>query len=229
MRRRAVLACGAALAGCAPRTARQTTPRAPRGDAPATIGVVSPAVAATPTAPTTLPVMVMFGSLGRFVDAALEAERDRALAEALRRAGYRAAERWTGHLVFALASSGIRPVEVPVARFALEFLARPPAVGLDAVLDTVVPEYGFVAALPEGPYVPFAVAAARLSGRAGELLFEDRLVLNAARPFDAAPLAGPAEPRFADPAEFALHPGRVAEGVDAALAALAAALAARLR
>lgn len=220
-RRRFILAAGW-LAACAGRPAPE-----PARPPPGPIAVVSPAVAATPAAPATLPVMLAFGSLGRFLDAALEAERDRGLAAALRRAGYRAADRWRGHLMMALAQAGYRPLEVTVARLDLAFLARPPAVAA-VVLDTVVPAYGFVATVPEGPYVPFAVVEARLTDRDGRRLFEDRLVLNAARPFDAAPVPGPAEPRFAAPT-FAEEPERAAEGVDAALAMLAAALVARLQ
>jgi hypothetical protein len=222
-RRSVVLALGAAAC-----TARVPLDRA--GSARlGTIGLVTPAVAAAPTAPTNLPLMVPFGSLGRFVDAALEAERNRRLAEALRSAGYRAAGRWTMHLTLALASAGYRPVEVPAARFALDFLARHPPAEVDAYLDTVVAEYGFVADTPDGRFVPFAAVSVRLADRRGRVLFQDRLVMNALRPFDAVPVTGPAEPVLAGEGLFIDHADRAADGVDAALAMMATHVAARLR
>jgi hypothetical protein len=224
-RRAVLLCCGAGLAACEPRVALDRAGAARLG----TIGVVTPAVAATPAAPTNLPLIMPFGSIGRFVDAALERERDRRLTEALRAWGYRAAERWTLHLTLALMEAGYRPVEVPSARFDLDFLARYPPVAVDAVLDTVVSEYGFVANLPEGPFVPFAAVSVRLADPRGRVLFQDRFVMNALRPFDAIPVAGPSEPRLAGEGQFAADVDGAVEGVDAALSMMAAQVAARLR
>lgn len=224
-RRATVIGLGAALAGCGARAPLDRGGAAGLGS----IGIVSPAVAATPSVPTNLPLMLMFGSLGRFIDASLEAERDRRLAEALRSAGYRALERWTAHLTFALASAGYRPVVVPVARFDLDFLARYPTSPVDAWLDTVVSKYGFVADTPEGPYLAFAAVAIRLVDARGRVLVQERFVSNAVRPFEAVPVPGPAAPRFAEVTGFAEDPDRAAEGVDAALAMMAAQVAAALR
>jgi hypothetical protein len=224
-RRSVVLALGAPAAGCDARVPLDRAAPVPLR----TIGVVSPAVAATPAAPTNLPVVVAFGSIGRFVDAALEAERDRRLAAALRGAGYHALERWTAHLTLALAAAGYRPVAVPVARFDLDFLARYPPAEVDAYLDTVVPEYGFVADTPEGPFLPFTAVRVRLVDPRGRVLFQERFVSNAPRPFEAVPVAGPAEPRLAAEGLFTQGADRVVEGVDAALGMMAAHVAARLR
>lgn len=225
-RRSLVLALGAAAAGCGdPRTPldRMAPMRLQ------TIGVVSPAVAATPAVPTNLPLVFAFGSIGRFVDAALERERDWRLAEALRGAGYSALERWTAHLTLALAAAGYRPVAVPIARFDLDFLARYPPAEVDAYLDTVVPEYGFVADTPDGPFLPFAAVSVRLAEPRGRLLLQERLVANALRPFEAVPVAGPAEPRLAVEGLFTQDVDRLVEGVDAALGMMATHVAARLR
>ncbi|MFN7129078.1 MAG: hypothetical protein ACK4OJ_08435, partial [Brevundimonas sp.] len=48
-------------------------------------------------------------------------------------------------IALALAEAGHRPVAVPIVRFDLAFLAQYPPAEVDAYLDTVVPEYGFVA------------------------------------------------------------------------------------
>mgnify|MGYP007060992196 FL=1 len=219
-----MLALGAGVAAC---DARVPLDRgAPRLR---TIGVVSPAVAATPAAPTNLPLLFAFGSMGRFVDAALEGERDRRLAEVLRGAEYRALDRWTTHLTLALAAAGYRPVAVPIARFDLAFLARYPPAEVDAYLDTVMPEYGFVADTPDGPFLPFAVVSMRLADPRGRVLLQERLVANALRPFDAVPVAGPAEPRLAGEGLFTHHADRVVDGVDAALGMMATHVAAQLR
>lgn len=224
-RRRVVLALGAAVAGCDTRVTLDRAAPVPLR----TIGVVSPAVAATPAAPTNLPLVFAFGSIGRFVDAALETERDRRLAEALRGAGYSALERWTAHLTLALAAAGYRPVAVPIARFDLDFLARYPPAELDAYLDTVVPEYGFVADTPDGPFLPFAAVSVRLADPRGRVLLQERFVSNAVRPFEAVPVAGPTGPRLAAEGLFAQDIDRVVEGVDAALGMMAAQVASALR
>jgi len=223
-RRRVLVALGVAAAGCDTRVPldRQAPPLR-------TIGVVSPAVAATPAVPTNLPLMFAFGSIGRFVDAALEAERSRRLAELLRGAGYRALDRWTRHLTLALAEAGHRPVMMPIARFDLAFLAQYPPAEVDAYLDTVVSEYGFVADTPDGPFLPFAAVAVRLVDPRGRVLLQERFVSNAIRPFEAVPVAGPAEPRLAGEGLFMQDVDRVVEGVDAALGMMASQLAAQLR
>jgi hypothetical protein len=225
LRRGVLLALGAGLAACGARVPRDRAAMA----ALSTIGVVSPAVAATPAAPTNLPLMLPFGSIGRFVDAALEGERDRRLAEALHAAGYRALDRWTGHLTSALAEAGFRPLAVPVARFDLDFLVRYPPAEVDAYLDTVVPEYGFVADTPDGPFLPFAAVSVRMVDPRGRVLLQERFVSNAIRPFEAVPVAGPAEPRLAGEGLFTRDADRVVEGVDAALGMMAAHIATGLR
>lgn len=223
-RRSVLVALGAAGAGCDPRVPLDRTAVPLR-----TIGVVSPAVAATPAAPTNLPLVFAFGSIGRFVDAALEAERSRRLAALLRSAGYRALDRWTTHLTLALAEAGYRPVAVPIARFDLEFLAQYPPAEVDAYLDTVVPEYGFVADTPDGPFLPFAAVSVRLADPGGRVLLQERFVSNAIRPFEAVPVAGPAGPRLAGDGLFTRDADRVVEGVDAALGMMASHVAAQLR
>jgi hypothetical protein len=223
-RRSVMLALGAAAAGCDARVPPQPAAPVPLR----TIGVVSPAVAATPAAPTTLPVVAAFGTIGRFVDAALEAERDRRLGAALRGAGYSALERWTKHLTLALAAAGYRPVAVPAARFDLDFLARYPPARVDAYLDTVVPEYGFVAATPEGPFLPFAAVRVRLVDPRGRVLLQEHFASNAVRPSGAVPVAGPVAPRLAGEGLFTHDADRLVEGVDAALGMMAAHVAARL-
>ncbi len=219
-----MLALGAGVGACDARVPLDRTAAPFR-----TIGVVSPAVAVTPAAPTNLPLLSAFGSMGRFVDAALEGERDRRLAEVLRSAEYRALDRWTTHLTLALAAAGYRPVAVPVARFDLAFLARYPPAEVDAYLDTVVPEYGFVADTPDGQFLPFATVSVRLADPGGRVLLQERFVSNAVRPFEAMPVAGPAEPRLAGEGLFTHDTDRVVEGVDAALGMMASHVAAQLR
>lgn len=186
-------------------------------------------MAPEPSAPTDLWLSIPFGQIGRFVDAALQAERDRRLAWALVSAGYDAAARWTGHLTSALLALGVEPLPVPAARFGLDLLASYPAAEVDAYLDTVLAEYGFSAATPEGPFIPFGIVTLRLALPDGRVVLQDRLVMNAFRPFGGARIAGPSEPRFATAELFPLDFTRTAAGVDAALAALARQVAARLR
>jgi hypothetical protein len=193
------------------------------------IGVVTPAVADAPSAPTDLWLSVPFGHIGRFVDAALKAERDRLLAWALVSAGYDAAARWSEHLTAALLAAGSQPLPVPVGRFGLDLLAAYPAAEVDAYLDTVVPEYGFSAGTPEGPFIPFGVVMMRVALPDGRVVLQDQLVMNAFRPFGGERIGGPGEPRFATAELFPYDFMRAAEGVDAALAALARQVVARLR
>lgn len=221
----AALLAGPVVAGCETRVgldraqSRQVT----------RIGVVTPAVAATPAVPTEVWLSAPFGSIGRFVDAALEAERERLLATALEDSAYRAGERWSAHLEAALTGAGYAVVPVPVARFDLDLLERYPPSGVDAYLDTVVEEYGYVAVTPDSVFLPFASVQVRLASPRGQVLFQDSLVSNAFRPFGAVQVAGPTGPSFATPLLFPLDPDRAAEGVDAALGAMARQLVARLR
>lgn len=193
------------------------------------IGVVTPAVAGAPAAPTDLWLSVPFGHIGRFVDAALKAERDRLLAWALVSAGYDAAARWTEHLTAALLAAGFRPLPVPAGRLALDLLATYPPAEVDAYLDTVVPEYGFSGGAPEGPFIPFGIVVMRLALPDGRIVLQDQLVMNTFRPFDGQRIAGPSEPSFENAQLFPFDFMRAAEGVDAALAALARQVVARLR
>lgn len=193
------------------------------------IGVVTPAVADAPSAPTDLWLSVPFGHIGRLVDAALKAERDRLLAWALVSAGYDAAARWSAHLTAALLAAGFQPLAVPAGRAALDLLARYPPAEVDAQLDTVVSEYGFSGGTPEGPFIPFGIVMMRLVLPDGRILLQDQIVMNAFRPFEGTRIAGPGEPRFENAQLFPFDFMRAAEGVDAALAALAREVAARLR
>jgi hypothetical protein len=221
----AALVVGPAVAGCETRVGLNRARSRQLGR----IGVVTPAVAATPAVPTEVWLSAPFGSIGRFVDAALQAERERLLAAALEHSVYRAGERWSAHLQAALIAAGFVPVVVPVARFDLAFLERYPPAGAEAYLDTVVAEYGYVAETPDSVFLPFASVQVRLASPRGRVLFQDSLVSNAFRPFGAVQVAGPTSPSFATPLLFPLDPERAAEGVDAALGAMAKQVVRRLR
>lgn len=223
-RRLATLLAGLGAAACGARIGLDRR----RAEGLRRIGVVTPAVSAAPSAPTEIWLNAPFGHIGRFVDAALEAERERLLAWALASAGYDAGGRWTAHLTAALATAGFRPVAVPAARFDLAFLDHYPAAEVEAYLDTVVPEYGFIADAPEGPYIPYAMTELRFVLPGGRVLLQDRLVLNAFRPFGAQRVAGPAGPGFANAEQFPYDFARAAAGVDAALRAMAGRVAERL-
>lgn len=221
----AALLVGPAVAGCEPRIGLDRA----RSRQVSRIGVVTPAVAATPAAPTEVWLSAPFGSIGRFVDAALQAERERLLTEALARSAYRAGERWSAHLQAALTAAGYDVVALPIARFDLTLLDRYPPSAVDAYLDTVVEEYGYVAVTPDSEFLPFASVEVRLASPYGRVLYQDSLVSNAFRPFGTAQVAGPTGPSFATPLLFPLDPERAAEGVDAALGAMASQVVARLR
>ena len=111
----------------------------------------------------------------------------------------------------------------------LAFLERYPPSGVDAYLDTVVAEYGYISETPDGTFRPFAAVQVRLASPRGQVLFQDSLVSNAFRPFGTVQVAGPTSPSFATPLLFPLDPDRAAEGVDAALGAMARQVVARLR
>ncbi|MDW8443532.1 MAG: hypothetical protein RML45_03875 [Acetobacteraceae bacterium] len=193
------------------------------------VAVVTPAAARTPSAPTMLPLSVPFGIPGRFVDYALQGERERRLAEAMAIQGFRVRDRFAAHLGAALERSGIRPVVVPVARFDTEFLLRLPAWEADALIDPVLEEYGFAAVTPEGPFVPFAVASIRVVRRDPPFTTEERVAINVARPPTFTYVVGPQEPRFDRDVAFDREPARAAAGLDSALRALAATIAGRIR
>lgn len=211
------------LAACAP------APAGRHGLASRSVAVLTPAVAPSPTVPTTLPLSVPFGTPGRFVDYALQAERERRLAEAMAAERFRVRDRFAAHLGAALAWHGMRPIVVPVARFDPEFLERLPAWEADALLDPVVEEYGFAGSTPEGPFIPFAVASIRILRRDGRSATAERVAINVARPPSFAYIAGPDQPRFDRDVAFDRDPARATAGVDAALRSLAAGIAARLR
>ncbi|MCS6922572.1 MAG: hypothetical protein NZM07_11770 [Elioraea sp.] len=220
--RRAILA-GLVLTACAP------APAGRHGLASRSVAVLTPAVAPSPTAPTTLPLSVPFGTPGRFVDYALQAERERRLAEAIAAERFRVRERFAAHLGAALEWRGIRPIVVPVARFDPEFLTSLPAWEADALLDPVLEEYGFAGSTPEGPFIPFAVASIRILRRDGRSVMVERVAINVARPPSFTYIAGPDHPRFDRDVAFHRDTARVTAGLDAALRSLAGGIAARLR
>ena len=210
------------LAGCAEQ-ARTPTTRGGR-----TIAVLTPAIAREPSAPTILPWSAPFGTIGRFVDLAQQLGREESLATAITVKRFRVRERFAAHLGAALESKGERAVMTPVARFDAEHLPRPPAWTGDLLLDVVVEEYGYAAPTPDGPFIPFAVASLRVFRRDGSRAVDDRVAVNVPRPPSLTFVMGPREPRFG--ADFAPHtdPARAVEGIDAALRALAFAVASRL-
>lgn len=221
--RRRLFAIALLCGGCA----ASKPPSVPSGVS--RIAVLTPAVARDPSVPSAFPLGLPFGIPGRFVDYALQAERERRLADALAKAGFAVRERFGAHLGAALASQGAIPIITPAPRFDAAPLDRPPRWDADALLDPVLEEFGFAASTPDGPFVPYAVGLVRLRGRDGRVLREERVAINVIRSPSLTLVAGPQEPRFGRDVRFHEEPDRAAAGVDAALRSLALEIAARLR
>ncbi|MFQ3622374.1 MAG: hypothetical protein SNJ73_02400 [Acetobacteraceae bacterium] len=191
--------------------------------------MLTPAVARDPSVPSAFPLGLPFGVPGRFIDYALQAERERRLADALASRRFAVRERFGAHLGAALGRQGVVPVATPAPRFDPVPLDRLPAWDADALLDPVLEEFGFAASTPEGPFVPFAVGLIRLRGRDGRVLREERVAVNVVRPPSLTFVVGPQEPRFGRDVPFHEEADRAAAGVDAALRSLAREIAARVR
>ncbi|WP_157967078.1 hypothetical protein [Elioraea thermophila] len=211
-----------AVSGCAERG------RSERAAGGRTVAVLTPAVARDPSAPTTLPWSLPFGTIGRFVDVAQQLGRERMLAEAIAVQRFRVRERFAAHLGAALEARGDRALIVPAARFDADLLPRPPPWRGDLLLDVVVEEFGYAAPTPDGPFVPYAVALVRGLRNDGTVAVAGRVAVNVPRPPSLSWVPGPQEPTLG--ADFGAHvdPEATVGGIDAALRTLAFAVAARI-
>jgi hypothetical protein len=149
-----------------------------------TIAIVSPSVPSGPSVVLASTVGQSFGLVGALIDAGMQANRDSQFKALLDRPNFSVQERFTRGVAEALASAGYTVVMVPLQRDRAEFAATYPATSdgpVDAYLDLVVTNYGYVAAGigSSTPYRPlFAVRARLVSARDRSVLMQDQVIYN---------------------------------------------------
>ena len=125
-----------------------------------------------------------FGLVGALVDAGLQADRDSHLKAIFIGNGFEPINDFWGDLLAQLQTDGYAVTAVPASRDRSDFLKQLPSspAPVDAYLDVVVENYGYMAAGIGGgnPYRPFLILRCRLV-RASDsaVLMQDRIAVNA--------------------------------------------------
>ena len=125
-----------------------------------------------------------FGLVGALVDAGLQSNRDSRFKAILISNGFEASDDFWSDLVAQLQKDGYAVARVPAYRDRSDFMKQIPAAAepVDAYLDVVVDNYGYIAAGIGGsnPYRPFVILQCKLV-RASDsaVLMQDRIAVNA--------------------------------------------------
>jgi hypothetical protein len=164
-----------------------------------------------------------FGLVGALIDAGIQSDRANAVNEALVHDGFNAERELEGRIDKALATQGyaVKPMDVG-ARPKREFVAAYPAPKepVDAYLDVVVQQYGYISAGAFKPFRPMLVAKVRLVSAKdpSKTLMENTITYNAMYPINGAITLSP-NPDFAfkNRTELLADPKRLEQGIDDAL------------
>jgi hypothetical protein len=152
-----------------------------------TIGLASEALPKKPIAYEVASVGSNFGLIGALVDASIQLDREDAVNKALEADGYKAEQRLQAKIISDLAVQGYQVKAVDTgARAKREFLAAYPASGepVDAYLDIVVTDYGYLSAGAFKPFRPTLTAKVRLVSAkdTSKTLMENTIVYNGMTP-----------------------------------------------
>lgn len=166
-----------------------------------------------------------FGLIGALVDAGIQAERQNAVHNALRRIAFDAEERLEGRLDQTLEAQGYAVSLLPEGpREKRDFLASYPAAdGAEAYLDVVVAGYGYVSSGVGQPFRPYVQAKIKLVRASdGEKLMENIIVSNPVGEVQGV-VTLPPNPEYAfnNRSELLADPNRLAAGIEDALNAVA--------
>jgi hypothetical protein len=187
----AILAAACLLAGCA----QQEIPFDRSTGSVKTIGLLTPSLPTGPSVVLASSVGQSFGLVGALVDAGMQTSRESHFRNILSTQHFTMTDTFTADLTKALASKGYKVVPVQVSREKADFLTHypnaaslPGANGMsggpdvvDAYLDVVVMDYGYVAAgIGSGsPYRPETQMKIKLvRAKDGTVLMQDNIAYN---------------------------------------------------
>lgn len=163
-----------------------------------------------------------FGLIGALIDAGVQSSRRDAVTEALNSVSFDAEATLEGYVVEALGAQGIETTMLNgPQREKRAFLADYPDApqGVQAYLDIVLSNYGYISAGHGQPWRPTADAMVRLIAASdGKVLMENRITYNTiAAPGGVITLTPNPEYVFESREDMVTHPDRLASGVKDAL------------
>lgn len=189
------------------------------------IGIVQPAFPSNSSVILATSVGQNFGPIGALVDASLRSNREQHVDTLLMEQKFAPSAEFTTALKTALQNRGYETVDVTPFRKGNEFVAPGAYVGqppVDAYLDIVVRNYGFLAAgiASSAPYRPMIYLQCRLVSAKDPtrvLMFDTILVNPLGTPKDAVTLSAPEAYAFVDFDTLMADPVRAAEGLAKAI------------
>jgi len=189
------------------------------------IGVVQPAFPTNSSVILATTVGQSFGLIGALVDAGLKSNREQHIDTLLMEQKFGPKAEFSGALKTALQNRGYEAVDVAPIRKGNEFVAPGAYVGqppVDAYLDIVVRNYGFLAAgtASSAPYRPIIYLQCRLVSAKDPtrvLMFDTILVNPLGTPKDAVTVSAPEAYAFVDFDTLMGDPVRAAEGLAKAI------------
>jgi hypothetical protein len=218
------------LSACATRVPydRQAGPEIKR------IGMVTPAVPDSFCARRISTPGAGLGLLGGIVEAAIELQRQKVLNDAMARHGYALRARWTEILAESLTSQGFEVIMVGVQRTGTNrtLLREFPPADVDAYLDSLLTCVGYQAFALNAPYLPWAMVQVRLAAPGNKVLMEDlfEYTLAAQSTIGDVTVVPVRSAHILDRITTATEQPQVAaSGMDDAMTALAARIAAAIR
>jgi hypothetical protein len=175
----ALAAIGLLLAGCA------ASPEIPYDKTTAsqvkTIGLITPRFPSGPDVVLASTVGQSFGLVGALVDAGMKANRDSQFKALLDSENYSETDLFAKDLATGLQAEGYTVVSLPAQRDQADFLKQYPPAAVDAYLDVVGLEYGYIAAgiTSSLPYRPFIALRVKLiKAQDSSVLMQDIIVYN---------------------------------------------------
>lgn len=174
----ALAAVGLILAGCA-------APEIPYDKTVAsqvkTIGLVTPHFPSGPDVILATTVGQSFGLVGALIDGAMKANRDSQFKALLDAQNFVEPDILTKEVADGLKAEGYNVVMLPAPRDTADFLPQYPPAAVDAYLDVVVNNYGYLSAGVGSalPYRPFILLRARLvKAQDSSVLMQDAVLYN---------------------------------------------------
>ena len=205
-----------------------------------TVGILAPAFPNQPTAFFAASPGASFGLIGALIDAGIQADREKRLTAVLKSEQFDADTAFTAPLAEAVEAQGYAVALLPVERVKKDgFLEKYPSTdetNVDAYLDVIVLDYGYMAAgthdsTPYRPRVTMRCQLVRASD--STVLMQDAVVYN--------PLGGPRRQdttvtltpdpaySFSNMSTLEASPNQAAEGLEVALGKVASAVGALLQ
>jgi hypothetical protein len=214
---------GAAIAATFALAACSTVPELPFDHATSgvkTIGLLTPGFPSGPTVYLASDVGQSFGLVGGLIDAGIQSDRESKFSAILARQQFVPAGQFYQDLSEALRRDGYTVVAVPLTRNNSDYMERypGPTTAVDAYLDVVVKNYGYMAAGlgSSNPYRPSLLAQCRLV-RASDssVLMQDVVALNPLNGGTAKAITLSPDPGFSFPGfeDIEAAPKKAADGV----------------